>query len=126
MFEERVEFPESGGANDRTEGPRYARYKARQPDGAVRVVQVNDVVAADGKGGSHTLVATVEDITERLRLAEDLRRAQEMEALGRLAGGIAHEINTPTQFISDNLTFLAITWPAVAKALAALRSWVPA
>jgi diguanylate cyclase (GGDEF)-like protein/PAS domain S-box-containing protein len=122
LFEERVEFPESGGAHDRTEGPRYARYRARQPDGGVRVVQVNDVVAADGKGGSHTLVATVEDITERLRLAEDLRRAQEMEALGRLAGGIAHEINTPTQFISDNLTFLTIAWPAVASALAALRS----
>ena len=71
------------------------------------MVQVNDVVVHDKEGGSHTLVATVEDITDSLRLAEDLRQAQQMEALGQLAGGIAHEINTPTQFISDNLSFLS-------------------
>lgn len=35
-----------------------------------------------------------------------LLQASKMEALGTLAGGIAHEINTPIQFISDNLSFL--------------------
>ena len=89
-------------------GPRQGR--VRRPDGTVRVVQVNDVAVKDKEGGLRTVVATVEDITDRLRLAEDLRQAQQMEALGQLAGGIAHEINTPTQFISDNLSFLTDIW----------------
>jgi PAS domain S-box-containing protein len=93
--------------------------RVRRPDGTVRVVQVNDVVVNDKEGGSHAVVATVEDITDRLRLAEDLRQAQQMEALGQLAGGIAHEINTPTQFISDNLSFLTDIWGPVLQLLAA-------
>ncbi|MEO8061653.1 MAG: ATP-binding protein [Pseudomonadota bacterium] len=43
---------------------------------------------------------------EQERLTVELRLAQKLEALGRLAAGVAHEINTPIQYISDNVTFM--------------------
>jgi len=47
-----------------------------------------------------------EDITERIVLREQLLQAQKLESVGQLAAGIAHEINTPTQYIGDNVRFL--------------------
>jgi signal transduction histidine kinase len=45
-------------------------------------------------------------MNERSRVEIELRQAQKLEAVGRLASGIAHEINTPIQFVSDNVQFL--------------------
>lgn len=47
-----------------------------------------------------------EDITERLIVEKDLREAQKLESVGQLAAGIAHEINTPIQYVGDNVNFL--------------------
>jgi len=43
---------------------------------------------------------------DRDRLSRELLQAQKLEAVGQLAAGIAHEINTPTQYIGDNTRFL--------------------
>jgi PAS domain S-box-containing protein len=46
------------------------------------------------------------DITERKLLESQLTQAQKLESVGRLAAGIAHEINTPIQYVGDNTRFL--------------------
>ena len=43
---------------------------------------------------------------ERLKLQVQLNQAQKLESIGRLAAGIAHEINTPSQFVSDNISYV--------------------
>ncbi|MBW9257184.1 MAG: DUF3365 domain-containing protein [Candidatus Thiodiazotropha sp. (ex. Lucinisca nassula)] len=59
------------------------------------------------------VVLTFSDISERKRadrqrmdLERQLNQTHKMEAVGQLAGGIAHEINTPIQYIGDNLKFI--------------------
>jgi len=46
------------------------------------------------------------EIAYRSAVEIELRQAQKLEAIGRLAAGIAHEINTPIQFVSDSCRFL--------------------
>ncbi|WP_051677144.1 PAS domain-containing sensor histidine kinase [Maridesulfovibrio frigidus] len=46
------------------------------------------------------------DITARKNLEHKLARAQKLESIGRLAAGIAHEINTPIQYIGDSVQFI--------------------
>ncbi len=46
------------------------------------------------------------DITEKKNLESQLIQSQKLESIGQLAAGIAHEINTPIQFIGDNTTFV--------------------
>ncbi|HHX45591.1 MAG TPA: PAS domain-containing protein [Chloroflexi bacterium] len=54
------------------------------------------------------LLAT--DTTEQRLLASQLAEAQKLESIGQLAAGIAHEINTPIQYVGDNLRFLQEAW----------------
>jgi PAS domain S-box-containing protein len=59
-----------------------------------------------------------DDITERKALRDQLFQAQKLESVGQLAAGIAHEINTPIQYIGDNVRFLNDAFEDLLKLLA--------
>lgn len=61
-------------------------------------------------------VIDLEVALERLRL---MQQSQKLEAIGRLASGVAHEINTPIQYIGDNIRFLQTSWREIRPQLPA-------
>jgi PAS domain S-box-containing protein len=70
-------------------------------------------------------VAVTQDVTQMKSLERDLAQSQKLESIGQLAAGIAHEINTPTQFIGDNIRFLQDSFDEV-LAFAARLAALPA
>ena len=56
--------------------------------------------------GPSGIVILGSDTTERKSLEARLLQARKLESIGQLAAGVAHEINTPTQYVGDNLHFL--------------------
>ncbi|MDP3856581.1 MAG: ATP-binding protein [Stagnimonas sp.] len=78
----------------------------RTPDGQTRNVLARLAAVHDEQGATLGYVGTLEDITERLRITSELHQAQKLESVGRLAAGVAHEINTPVQFVSDSCHFI--------------------
>jgi signal transduction histidine kinase len=76
----------------------------------------------NANGEVEGLLAVARDITERKKAENDrqmlevqLRHAQKLESIGGLAAGIAHELNTPLQFIGDNTRFVRDALPNVHK-----------
>ncbi len=64
------------------------------------------------------------DISERKVLEEDLAQARKLEAFGQLAAGIAHEINTPIQYIGDNTRFLQDAFGDITRLLSTIDKLV--
>lgn len=85
-----------------------------------RVFHVSSVPFQDDSG--QWLVAEVwRDITELKQMERRLAQAQKLEAIGHLAAGIAHELNTPIQYVDHNIGFLRQVVAGVEKLLVRLE-----
>ena len=72
-------------------------------DRRVMLVSIVPLMSVSGESGLLSLWA---DVTTQRSLEQRLAETSRLESIGQLAAGIAHEINTPMQYIGDNGTFL--------------------
>jgi signal transduction histidine kinase len=117
---QRVQAEEISRANQELRGEMAVREQAERELARYRD-RLEDLIA------ERTLELTLANqklrdaAAERERIEAELRLAQKLESVGRLAAGIAHEINTPVQFVSDNITFVRDSLPGVLAELVRYR-----
>ena len=90
-----------------------------RPNGTVGLlsISVNPMQSEHNEYAGFVFLAA--DVTEQKVMEHELSRAQKLESVGALAAGIAHEINTPIQFVGDNTRFLSDSFKQLQQVLQA-------
>ncbi|HLA70044.1 MAG TPA: ATP-binding protein [Steroidobacteraceae bacterium] len=87
-----------------------------------RVIELRWTVACELVDDMRFLRGLMIDVTEASRMVRELAQGQKLESVGRIAAGVAHEINTSVQFISDSVRFVRHALKDVPHAMADYRA----
>jgi two-component system NtrC family sensor kinase len=94
----------------------------RARDGAHIPVLVSMASAGSGDELSRMTICIAADLRDRQRMEMEIRQRQKLEAVGQLAAGVAHEINTPIQYVGDSIHFLREAFDDLGRVARAYRA----
>jgi PAS domain S-box-containing protein len=98
------------------------KYKITSKDNEHKIISC---VASPISHGTKTMIGyvyVIRDLTQTIKLEQHLSLSQKLESIGQLAAGIAHEINTPMQYINDNTKFLDDSFSNLLGFITAVKS----
>lgn len=81
-------------------------FRVQHQDDSWRTLETHLTPFRNAAQAIEGVLMVARDVSDRKIFELQLRQAQKLESIGQLAAGIAHEINTPTQFIGDNTRFV--------------------
>ena len=96
-----------------------------QVTGEERTVVTSKVPLRDENDDVIGIIGIGFDITERKRAEQRLATGERLESIGRLAAGVAHEINTPIQYLKDSVSFIRDAMQDLLEHNAALQAKLP-
>lgn len=90
-------------------------HKYQHASGDIHFLDITVSSICDETGHYFGALIIGNDVTERINLINELERARKLESIGQLASGISHEINTPMQFIGDNVRWVYDNYRRILK-----------
>ncbi len=103
-------------------------YRIIRSDGEIRWIEDRGQIICDDSGKIEYITGVFNDITKQ-KMSEEEKKAMEAQlyqseklaSVGQLSAGIAHEINTPTQFVGDNVRFLQESFEDLSEIISAFK-----